>query len=527
MSALNRSTWARWSAPRAMMCGLLVATAGAATYVGCTEESSGDVAATRPCETGADCDDGRICTVDHCAPVVGCVYTYREHCVEAEADAEPNGDADSGFGGGGGPVTLGAIDEFLPTGLCPPPRNYEGSTFDLAYQLLVYTRNGVTPVTNDDLLLVDGLTTTAEAAVSGSTIDFSLPAQCDASFEEGPGHVCVDSATGDWSAQSLGLYSGTSRFEPPGGESRRFDDRLVVLLVDHSGSMKGQPDPNSPVELGTATDPNDARITLLKNLVTSPSIPPATNFSLVWFNARQPHITQEFATPTRNREVMVCPTGASESASACRENAEFDGLSRLERGESDGTPLVDALDQTYNIVIAGNRTISLNPVVVLVTDGTENGDTSGSGRSLGEVASKYSEHTYNGFGAPVPVIVVHLQPTLASGWPRGRDAALYELACATGGEYFFVEHPEDLYQDDDVEIGVLGRLFGTWRLSLSADELVALEPGGWLLGADARFRLGERARTAVLQRSPDPSRRDTRLLFRTGAFQSVHSSSDF
>jgi hypothetical protein len=290
------------------------------------------------------------------------------------------------------------------------------------------------------------------------------------------------------------------------------DDRLV----GHPPRQLGQPEgsagsPRSPVDpKAKASDPRDERLTFFKNLVRLPYIPVETYFSLVWFDQRQPHVTTEFATPTRNRDVMVCPAGSD--GATCRLDKAFDGLSQLERGEIGSTPLADALDQTYNIVINGKDTKKFNPVVILFTDGTERGDSSGSDKTLSQVTQTYANHTYGGQASPVPVIVLHLQPRLASGFKQGRDPELYALACATGGEYVFIERADEFTTSNTLEPLVANRIAGAWKLRVTSTDTIGLGAGQYLLSSELSLTLGGKKESTALTSSDDETE-DTRLWF--------------
>jgi hypothetical protein len=277
----------------------------------------------------------------------------------------------------------------------------------------------------------------------------------------------LEPLTGDAAREAVTLSASTLRYAPTGGAPHAGDSPLLVLLVDNSGSLMGQPDPQSPADRAKASDLTDARIDLLKTVVRQPVVSSDTYFSLVWFDGQQPHLTPEFGTPTRNRDMLVCPSG--DDGETCSNDASMDGLEKLTRGETGGTPLADALKQTYEVLVDGDETGDLNPVVVLVTDGVEGGDTSGSGETVESMAARFAGHTFGGEPSPVPIVVLHLQPTAASGFARGPDPALHALACATGGEYFFIADAAELATANDLAPQIAARIAGTWRLGVGLD----------------------------------------------------------
>lgn len=336
------------------------------------------------------------------------------------------------------------------------------SGMELTLQFMAGTSFGATGLRPADVFNVGGQSRSFGELVGAESLTF--------------GESRLAPLAGDAAAEAVTLGASTLAYTPTGGEARAADERLVVLLVDHSGSMKGQPDPLGPAARANASDPTDARVDLLKSLVRRPTIPADTYFSLVWFNGGRPTLGPEFGTPTRNRDVLVCPSG--DDGESCQQDAEMDGLTRLAKNEAGGTPLADALKQTMDVLIDGDRTGDMNPLVVLVTDGVEDGDTSTSGATLESEAARYAGHTFGGEASPVPVVVVHLQPSAASGFAQGPDPALHALACATGGEYFFIPDAAGLATANELAAHIAARFEGTWRLGIDADPAPA-EPA-WL-----------------------------------------------
>jgi hypothetical protein len=403
------------------------------------------------------------------------------------------------------------FDELLASGICRAPDSVDDSQLDLSLQILSYTREGTVSLLPNDAVVIDGIPRQVEEELRSDDFEFALAANCKTDeVDPATFNSCAERSDQPSSQTGLSLLGSSLRYEVPGGDARRGDDRLVVLLLDNSGSLKGQPDPTQSVDPSKASDQRDERLTFFKNLVRLPYIPLDTYFSLVWFDQRQPHITQEFATPTRNRDVMVCPAGSD--GATCRLDKAFDGLSQLERGEIGSTPLADALDQTYNIVINGKDTKAFNPVVILFTDGTERGDSSGSGKTLAQVTQTYANHTYGGQASPVPVIVLHLQPRLASGFAQGRDPELYALACATGGEYVFIERSDEFTTSNTLEPLVANRIAGAWKLRVSSTDTVGLGSGQYLLSSELSLTLGGKKESTALTSSDDETE-DTRLWF--------------
>jgi hypothetical protein len=204
-------------------------------------------------------------------------------------------------------------------------------------------------------------------------------------------------------------------------------------------------------------------------------------------------------------------------ASPTRERSVIDeGLGMLSRGQDGGTPLADALDQTLSRIVDAPDNADRNPVVVLFTDGTEGGDTSTGGATLARVTEKYAQHR----PAPVPVIVLHLQPPAAAAMAptssaRGRDPDLQALACATGGEYLFLRDANEFTANPDLEPIVRNRLRGIWRLRVDLDAGALPPHAGYLLTAELSATLGVNTNSFPIELSTDETGgQDTRLWFR-------------
>ena len=299
-----------------------------------------------------------------------------------------------------------------------------------------------------------------------------------------------------------------------GGEARKDDDRLVVLLLDNSGSLEGLDPRTGAFAPAAASDEKEQHITWFQDFVLSEALPAeSTWFSLVSFQNRLPELTDAFAVPTRNRDVLHNPDVANPEPEG--EN----GLAKIGRKEGGQTPLASALDRTYEAVIKANP--DLNPVIVLFTDGVEESDDPD--KNIGDVSTvgldavvpKLAGHTFDGAVTPVPVIVMHLQPSVGSGYRRGRDKRLAELACKTGGAYLFLERADDFQTNDDLQPMVRSLVTGHWRLTAQTTlDNAAIPSGPVLVSAELGLELGGVTRSVpmVLNRESS-SVRDGRLWY--------------
>ncbi len=282
-------------------------------------------------------------------------------------------------------------------------------------------------------------------------------------------------------------------FAYSGGEDRRRDPRLVVMMLDHSGSLAGIDPFTGDYDPGKASDPNEQRISFFQQLVST--LPDDYLLSLVSFKEGLANITPDLSTPIRNKSVIL------------------EGLNELQFDQRGTTPLTRALNDTRNRVIEPNG--NMNPVVVLFTDGVEAGDPSDAGGQFEEAVAGYADRA----AGAIPVIVIHLQRADHPDIPaeqRGRNAKLAELACRTGGEYIFLPNADEFTTNNNLQPAVSNRIVGVWRLAAESTLSNAeFEPGGWLLSTQVEVTLAGRSLATPLQRARESSDEftDTRVWF--------------
>lgn len=288
----------------------------------------------------------------------------------------------------------------------------------------------------------------------------------------------------------VGLQAIGLDFLYPGGIERQRDPRLVVMMLDHSGSMVGVDPFTNMFDPTKASDSDDQRISFFEQLILN--LDDDYLLSLVSFQGDFANITPEYSTPARNKSVIL------------------EGLTSLQFDENGTTPLTRALDDVRSRIIQPNP--QMNPVVVLFTDGVEDGDPTDGEGGFEQAVAGYADRPE---GA-IPVIVIHLQP--APGVPaeqRGRSQRLAELACRTGGEYIFLENADEFTTNNNLQPAVQNRIQGVWRLKAQTTlSNGAFGEGGWLLSTQVEVTLGGRSRTFPLQYSTDlGAARDTRVWF--------------
>lgn len=233
-------------------------------------------------------------------------------------------------------------------------------------------------------------------------------------------------------------------------------DRLVLLVVDHSASLAGgtEADPTGNPE--KASDPDDLRIDFFRGLVAA--MPTDTAFAVVKMAGLFASTEDGSGTPTTDREPILA------------------ALSALAENEIGGTPLARGLIDAAAIADAHPE---LRPTIVLFTDGVEGDDTSQRPDRPDPSSIEDAIATITNRATPIPVHVIQLQPSGASGYPLGRDPVLAELTCLSGGDYHFADSALDLHAErrEALRARLMG---GGWRAQVDAD-LADPPEGGWIL----------------------------------------------
>jgi hypothetical protein len=293
------------------------------------------------------------------------------------------------------------------------------------------------------------------------------------------------------------------RFAYPGSAARQGNSKLVVLVMDHSGSLSGLDPMTGRPDNTIRTDYRDERISFFDQLIGG--LPSNYFVSLVKMNDRGGNITQcdpisdacgmpeqVCSNPSRNRDPVKC------------------GLRSLQFNEQGLTPLNQTLKRVMTSIVQPNE--DLNSVVIVFSDGVEDGDPSGDVLGDDGAVGLYETGVK---GNPVPIIFVHLGAPRTSRFfegPSGRSGKFQELACRTGGEYIFLENAAEFLENSDLQPAVLHRLEGSWNLitdtSLGFEKF---ESGGYLLSTSMTVSLGGKERTKALQREETGAGEDSRV----------------
>lgn len=318
---------------------------------------------------------------------------------------------------------------------------------------------------------------TACAAPDGLEVRFTLAdaletaiqVQTDPVVTTGP--VQVERADGETIDLSTEVQS--AEFVP---RPRQGDTPLIVFALDDSQSLFGGMD-GAPPSVQHATDVRDDRIAFFQGL--NQTLSPSAPVSVVSFQKQRTVLDGMGAAPTRNRDITA---GA---------------LMMLERGADGGTPLAQALSEIPPAIMEPHA--ELAPILVLFTDGIEDGDTSDDAErnAMRAQVQAYAD-------AQIPVIVLELKPPSVTGHAQTPDPLLVELACATGGAYLFLDDG-DLLADGFVD-QVRRLIDGTWRLRMRAD-LSDVPTGAHRLSTSISLESKESTISRELQQTPEADKR--------------------
>jgi len=305
-------------------------------------------------------------------------------------------------------------------------------------------------------------------------VNIQKPSGLDADFPE----IAVAQGVQSGLRAGVNLEPENLSFHYSGGKDRheKEDEILLMILMDHSGSLTGEDPHTGAIDPNAATDFDENRIGFFQQLVRN--LPDNISLSLVWFNGSRPTIEEAYATPTKNKSIIN------------------DGLDKLNRDATGQTPLAGTLAEVKESIIDGNQ--SYIPVVLLFTDGVEAGDSSTGGFDLAKATDLYVSEQ-------IPVIILELQPQKNSEYylPTGRNPELVKLACRTGGEYLALERAEEFTNGlSNLEATVRSRIPGAWKLTVSStlsENLFDLDE--YFLSLDLSVTLGGITRTASLTKS--------------------------
>lgn len=249
---------------------------------------------------------------------------------------------------------------------------------------------------------------------------------------------------------------------------------LLILLLDQSSTILLGRDGN----VNLASDFNHQRLTFLSTLVKN--LNDDFQVAVLWFSGASSTFGTDRSTvnrPVDNLELVA---------------NEINLLNRSEKFEP-RTPLRQALADAKSM-IEGLGDDRYDPVVVVFTDGTEEGDSSMTSLTDEDLASFFVERH-------VPVHTLQLRAKVDPSADPDEEAEriapltfMSDLACQTGGDFFYLRDADQLTYNDSLEPILRNRLQGRWSLKLRAPSLsnVAdqIDGAGLMFSSAFRVTLG-------------------------------------
>lgn len=254
---------------------------------------------------------------------------------------------------------------------------------------------------------------------------------------------------------------------PTGGSDVPSSDRLVVLVVDNSGSLE-------------QTDPSKTRAVFLKKVMRL--LPADVRVALVVYDGT-------------GARLAVGP-------STSRDDIELELDLKLDPVGGGG--LADGLQLALDEVIALNG--ALKPSILLFTDGNE-GLRDDSVADLDDVLAALARRP-----GGVPIVLAHLLSEM-----EPREPEYDTVACESGGSAIVIPSAAALDSAtravdgrDVFSPAVAGRLLGGWRVEIGYDDSGLKNGGRWLVRTSMSVTIDQKTSVKLL----DEEEGDARLLVR-------------
>lgn len=234
---------------------------------------------------------------------------------------------------------------------------------------------------------------------------------------------------------------------------------LLILLLDQSRSILGlgRSLPEDDDFQMYATDSGSERLTFFSSLIKN--LDDRFEVSMMWFSETLSTYNSDISNVYRpvtkeNRQFLY------DEINNLNMSGSFKSRTPLRQALTDAKSLIENLDNDQ-----------YDPVVVVFTDGTENGDNSSESALSHEELSQFFVERH------VPVHTIQLRAKINP----GRDPAeeemrpvplweMSELACQTGGEFFYLENASQFTYNDALEPILRNRLTGRWSLKVNSGE---------------------------------------------------------
>lgn len=296
------------------------------------------------------------------------------------------------------------------------------------------------------------------------------------------------------------------QFDYVAGEDQQDKAPYVIFVLDQSSSHIGET--AIDLDLNKATDSSDQRISFFTQVIKN--LPHSYFASIISYRGSFDDALKE-DNPT-NVPLSLNPktTYAYEEDGVRKEKNGAEILTdrlktfTVKKNLEVGTPMILALKSALKLAKDSRdnppSSKGVRPVVVLYTDGIEEGDTSGSTETLSDMAALYAE-------AGIPVHVMHLNlPFAFSDDERRRDVELGQLACKTRGDYIFVQKDKSFSESNIFQQVISNRIDGRWLLKVQSDfQNVDVFPReqGYLFNTTLKVSLGAETKIFSVAKSLD------------------------
>ena len=254
---------------------------------------------------------------------------------------------------------------------------------------------------------------------------------------------------------------------------------LLILLLDQSHSVLGLG--RSSQQYGS--DIGHQRLTFFSTLINN--LDDSYEIAMLSFSGTSSTFgtdRSQVSRPVNSRDLVI------------------DELNELNQSTNfkERTPLLQALTDAKSL-IEGLGDDTYDPVVVVFTDGTESGDSSMGALSQEELATFFEDQH-------IPVHTVQLRakidpandPAIEAERPKPM-LQMSELACRTGGDFFYLRDADQFTYNDSLEPVLRNRLAGRWSLKVRSADIASqsesLGTPGFLLATDFRVTLAKQTRT--------------------------------
>ncbi len=216
----------------------------------------------------------------------------------------------------------------------------------------------------------------------------------------------------------------------PVGNPNADKGRIVSLVVDNSGSIAGISSVGEHTE--SKTDPENDRLAAATIFVKALGPDDRVGVYALSGSGSDGVIFKSLELSNGRGTGFLPPTSG----------VVTQAIGELQRGAQGGTPIWDGIIQAVRDMDGAVDLDHYVPSIVLFTDGYKKQDLDGA-----EAQVEYGpDATFDDALAavtsgpyPIPVFIVHLENKVRT--PLGRDPKLAQLACASGGAYYYVTDP--------------------------------------------------------------------------------------